>query len=281
MILRGRAKSLRRLVRSSGGMVGLVICLLIALAAVAAPLIAPYDPEQVSLSDALQSPSMRHLMGTDRFGRDVFSRVVTGSRVSLQMGIVSSFFSLTLGLAIGLPAGYTTGWRSSLLMRIADVMLALPSFLLAMATVAILGPGMFNAILAVGVARIPAYARLVHSSVLTVKQEVYVLAASSVGCRPWRVMLRHILPNIVPVLLVYTTLNVGTAILFGSALSFIGLGAQPPTPEWGSMISSERHLMRVAWWVTVFPGLAIMVTVLGVNLLGDSLRTLDPRLRDR
>jgi peptide/nickel transport system permease protein len=261
-------------------MIGLVILLLLGAMAVLAPIIAPYNPTKISLREGLVGPSATHLMGTDRHGRDVFSRVVFGARISLQLGLVANAVALGFGLVFGLLSGYYGGWMDSTVMRLMDVLLALPSILLAMVAIAILGPGLSNAMLAIGIAQIPAYARLVRGSTLSAKNDVYVDAARCIGCSSLRIMFRHILPNILAPVVVFFTLGVGTAILFGSALSFIGLGAQPPTPEWGRMLADGRDLMRRAWWVTVFPGLAIMITVLAVNLFGDGLRSyIDPRLK--
>jgi peptide/nickel transport system permease protein len=273
-----RTRSFRRLTRNRGAMVGLSIYVLLLSVAILAPVIAPYDPFEISLRTASLPPSAGHLLGTDLYGRDVLSRVIFGARISLFMGVVANVASLVPGLILGLPAAYYGRTLDSLLMRLTDVLLALPSLLLAMAFVAILGTGLINAILAIGIARSGQYARLIRGSVLSAKENEYVHAAVSTGCSDMRIMLRHILPNILAPVIVYFTLGVGTATLFGASLSFIGLGAQPPSPEWGRMCADGRGYMRTAWWLSVFPGLAIMATVLAVNLFGDGLRSAtDPK----
>lgn len=275
-----RQRQIRRFVANRGAVLGLFVCSSLVVAGLLAPYLAPFDPIEVSLKESLQPPSHTHLMGTDLNGRDIYSRVLYGARLSLQLGVMAEGLAAVIGLTAGLIAGYYGRWSDTVLMRMMDVLLALPSFLLAMSAIAILGPSFGNAIVAIGLARIPGYARLVRGSVLTTKENQYVEVAGSMGARASRIMVRHILPNIMAPVIVFFTLGVGTAILFGSSLGFIGLGAQPPTPEWGRMLADGRDLMRRAWWVTVFPGLAIFVTVLGMNLFGDGLRSfMDPRLR--
>lgn len=259
---------------------GLIIIVLLAAVALSAKVLAPYDPNQIDVGGFLDKPSIDHLFGTDSLRRDVFSRVVYGSRISLTVGFISVAIGAVFGSAVGLVAGYYAGWVDNLLMRLIDVMLAFPGILLALAIVSILGPSLNNLMIAVGVSAIPTYARLTRGSVLAARENVYVEAARSVGVPNRQIVLRHILPNVVSPIIVAATLGVGTSILAAAALSFLGLGSQPPEPEWGRMLSEGRGYLRDQWWISAFPGIAIMVTVLGVNMLGDGLRdALDPRLK--
>ena len=257
-----------------------IIILLVIVAALAAPLIAPYDPATPDYDHVLAAPSLLHLCGTDTFGRDIFSRILWGGRISLSVGFISVALGGMAGVLLGLISGFFGGWTDSLIMRGCDVLLAFPGILLAIGVVAALGPGVDNVIYAVAVFSVPVFARLVRGSTLALKQTLYVQAARSIGVRPSLLMLRHILPGTLPSVIVYASLRVGTSILTGAALSFLGLGAQPPSPEWGAMLSDGRSYLGVADWVTWFPGLAIFVTVLAFNLLGDGLRdALDQKLR--
>ena len=278
---RGRIRlALRRVLRSWDIMVGAVILLTMITLAVAAPLITHFDPVAIVPPDRLIPPNREHLFGTDNFGRDIFSRVLYGGRLSIQVGLVSVALASITGTAIGLVAGYYGRWIDALLMRIIDVMLSFPSILLALAIVAVLGRSLSNVMLAIGIATIPVYARIARGSTLSVKEIDYVTAAHAIGTPTWRILTQHILPNVLAPLIVITTNGIAGAIIAGAALSFLGLGAQPPTPEWGIMLSDGRAYLRTAWWVTTFPGLAIMITVLAINLLGDGLRdVLDPRLK--
>ncbi|MBA2665942.1 MAG: ABC transporter permease [Trueperaceae bacterium] len=272
-------KSIRRFSRHVGGMIGLVLLLLLVATAVFAPAIAPYDPLAVAPIDALLPPSSEHWMGTDTLGRDVMSRVIFGTRISLRLGLVSVSIALSLGVLIGVLAGYLGGRVDGLLMRVIDVLLAFPSLILALVAVFALGPGLTNAMIAVGISTIPAFARITRGEVLSAKENLYVQSAQALGASTSTVMFRHILPNIIAPNIVMAALMTGTAILAGAALSFLGLGAQSPTPEWGLMLSQGRAFMSLAWWLTLFPGLGIMLTVMAMNLLGDGLRdVLDPRL---
>jgi peptide/nickel transport system permease protein len=286
--------ALRRLLRQRSGIVGMIVLGFLVLAAVFAPLIAPYDPVEVLIGKedikkreppcihllGCPSDKPQHLMGIDGNVRDEFSRVVFGTRISLFIGFITIGFAIIVGSSLGAVAGYAGGWVSDVIMRTLDVVLAFPFLLLAIAIVAVLGPGLINAMLAIAIVNIPAYARVMRSSVLSVKEEEYVSAARSIGVGPFRILFLHILPNSVPPLIVQGTLGIGTAILETAALSFIGMGAQPPEPEWGAMLASERNQVFSAPHLVFFPGLAIMVTVLGFNLLGDGLRdAMDPRLR--
>jgi peptide/nickel transport system permease protein len=260
-------------------MIGLVSLIVLVIVGLFAPLLATHDPIAVS-PNPLQAPSREHVMGTDNFGRDIYSRVVHGTRVSLQMGFVAMAIATAIGTTIGLMAGMYGGWTDNILMRFIDALMAFPGILLALAIAAVLGTGLFNAMIAVGIAWVPTFARMVRSSVLQVKEMVYVESAYAVGCSTNRVMARHVFPNVLTPILILATLGVAAAILIGASLSFLGLGAQPPEPEWGSMLSQGRQFMRNAWWIMAFPGLAITVTVMAANLLGDGLRdALDPRLK--
>lgn len=268
-----------RLGRNPGAMTGLVILLLIALASILAPLLTSFDPVMLSPRDRLQPPGPAHPFGTDAFGRDVLTRVLFGGRISLQLGFIAVGIGAGIGVTLGLLAGYFGGVTDNLVMRLTDVMLAFPGILLALAIVAILGPNLFNAMIAVGISASPTYARVVRGAVLQIKTLAYIEAVQQCGARNWRVILLHILPNILGSIVVIATLGVANAIIAGSALSFLGLGAKPPTPEWGLMLADGRNYLRHAWWITTFPGLAIMLTVLSINLLGDGLRdALDPRM---
>lgn len=270
----------RRLRRSHGALIGLVLLVLLAAVAIAAPVVAPYDPIRIS-DNALFSPGLPYLLGTDQYGRDIFSRIVFGTRISLVIGLISVGIAASIGVTIGLLAGYYGGWTDGLLMWLINVMLAVPGILLALAIVTIRGqPNLANLMVAVGIAGIPTYARLVRGSVLAAKENLYIDAARVVGAPTRLILTRHLLPNVFAPVIVAATLGTGTAILAAAALSFLGLGSQPPSPEWGRMLSEGRAYLRDQWWISTFPGLAIVVTVLAMNLLGDGLRdALDPRLK--
>jgi peptide/nickel transport system permease protein len=274
--------ALRRLWRNPGAVAGAVVLVVVILLAILAPLIAPYDPIEQDTSAIRAAPSREHLFGADNFGRDVFSRVLYGGRMSLPVGFVAVGITAIFGVALGLIAGYYGRRIDTVIMRWVDLMLAFPGILLAMALIAILGTSLFNLMLAVGIAAIPEYTRVVRGSVLSAREAEYVTAARVSGAQDRAIILRHILPNVLPPVIVLATLGIAGAIILGSTLSFLGLGIQPPTPEWGNMLSDGRTMMRHQWWVSFFPGLAIMLTVLAINLLGDGLRdALDPRLRNR
>jgi peptide/nickel transport system permease protein len=266
--------------RSKGAMLGLVVLILLVAIALLAPVLPLADPIQIDPASALYSPGVPFLFGSDQYGRDVFSRVIFGSRVSLVVGPIAVAIALVPGVAIGLLAGYYGRWLDVVLMRIVDVMLAFPGILLALAIVAVLGPSLTSLMVAVGISSIPTYARLTRASVLSARENLYVDAARVVGADDTAILLRHILPNVVAPIIVVATLGVGAAILVAATLSFLGLGSQPPTPEWGRMLSEGRQYLREQWWIATFPGLAIMLTVLALNLLGDGLRdALDPRMK--
>lgn len=269
-----------RLRRSRGATLGGIILAALVLAALAAPLLTRYDPLIMNPIDRLQPPNPNHVLGTDTFGRDLFTRILFGSRISLQTGLVSVSIAVLIGVPMGLMSGFYGGLTDRMLMRLVDLMLTFPGILLALVIIAILGPNLLNAMLAVGISASPTYARVVRASVLSAKSQVYVEAARATGCSNLRIMLRHILPNTVAPIIVLGTLGIAGAIIAAAALSYLGLGARPPVPEWGALLSEGRNYLRVAWWLTTFPGLAIMTAVLAINLLGDGLRdALDPRLR--
>jgi peptide/nickel transport system permease protein len=260
---------------------GAVIVILVVAGAALAPWVAPHDPFQQRLFERLYPPGAAgHVLGTDNFGRDVLSRLVYGARVSLLVGVVSVAIAAGLGAAVGLIAGYFGGRLDSVLMRVVDVLMAFPLILLAIAIVAVLGSGLFNLMLAVGVSSVPPFARLIRSEVLAQRGRDYVEAARAVGAGSRRVMGRHILPNTLSPIVVLSTLRVSTVILTESSLSFLGLGVAPPTPTWGNMVADGTKFLQTAPWVSIVPGLAIMLTVLAFNLFGDGLRdALDPRLK--
>jgi peptide/nickel transport system permease protein len=270
---------LRRLAQHKSAAIGFGIIVVLIVIALTAPLIAPYDPIALS-RNFLQPPSPEHVMGTDNLGRDILSRVVFGTRISLQMGFIAIAIAATVGTAMGLVAGTYGGIVDNVLMRFVDALMAVPGILLALTVAAVLGAGLYTAMIAVGIAWIPSFARIVRSLVLQVKEMPYIEAARSLGNSDSRLLWRHVLPNALTPVLVLSSLGVGSAVLIGAALSFLGVGAQPPTAEWGIMLSEGRQFMRSSWWVMAFPGLAITVTVLAANLVGDGLRdALDPRIK--
>lgn len=269
-----------RLLRSPFGATGLALFGALLLTALLAPLIATQDPIALVPRDALQGPSAAHLFGTDDLGRDVFSRVIWGSRLAVRLGVLSVLIAASGGVVLGLLAGYYGGWVDNLISRVLEVVLAFPGILFAIAIVAILGPSLDNLIVALGLFGWPGYARLVRGSVLSAKHREYVEAARAVGATGRRIMARHLLPNVVAPVIILSATRFGGALLAGSGLSFIGLGVPIPQPEWGAIMATGRDYLDSAWWVFAFPGGIIAVAVLGVNLLGDGLRdVLDPRLR--
>ena len=268
----------RRLLRRRGAMLGLFIVLFFVLTAVFAPLISPYDPIATSWSAVRKAPSWEYLFGTDEIGRDVLSRVIWGARASLMAGLVSVSISMALGIPIGLLAAYLGGWTDSFISRFTDSMLAVPFLILAIALSAFLGPSLGNAMIAIGVSAMPVFIRLTRAQVMAVKVEDYIEAARAVGNPHWRIALRHILPNVLPPLIVQASLSIAAAIIAEASLSFLGLGQQPPSPSWGSMLNTAKNYMDNAPWMAVWPGLSIFLLVLSFNLLGDGLRdALDPR----
>ncbi|MCS3447835.1 MULTISPECIES: ABC transporter permease [Bradyrhizobium] len=270
----------RRLIRRKGAVLGLTVIALFILLAVFAPLIVPYDPVATSWSLVRKAPSAQHWFGTDELGRDVFARVVFGARASLLAGVISVGIALAIGVPLGLLAGYRGGFIDALISRITDAMLACPFLILAIALAAFLGPSLSNAMIAIGVSATPIFIRLTRGQVMSVKVEDYVEAARAMGNPRWRIALVHILPNILPALLVQATLSIAAAIIAEAALSFLGLGQQPPAPSWGSMLNAAQRFLTSAPWMAVWPGLAIFLVVLSFNLVGDGLRdALDPKAR--
>ena len=261
-------------------MFGLALIILLIVMAAFADFIAPYGVDDQDLLNKCQGPCAAHLFGTDDFGRDIFSRVIYGSRYSLAIGACAAVLSAAIGMLVGSVAGFYGGKTDNLLMRLIDIMLAIPSTLLGISIVAALGNGIRNVIIAVAIGAVPAYARIVRASILSVKEQEYIEAARSIGASDLRIIMRHILPNCLAPIIVQITMSVAKAILEASALSFIGLGVQPPAAEWGAMLSDARPYCRSYWWVMTFPGLAIMMIIFGLNLFGDGLRdALDPRLK--
>lgn len=272
----------RMLKKNKMALVGLGILVILVLLALFADVIADYDTVVIkqNLANRLKGPSAEHWLGTDEFGRDIFARLVHGARVSLKVGIIAVGISIILGGILGALAGFYGGRIDNIIMRIMDVFLAVPSILLAIAIVSALGPSILNLMVAISISSVPSYARIVRASVLSIRDQEFVEAARAIGANNARIIFRHIIPNSLAPVIVQGTLGVASAILSTAGLSFIGLGIQPPAPEWGSMLSGGRQYLRYAWWVTTFPGVAIMITILSLNLLGDGLRdALDPRLK--
>ncbi|HYM69327.1 MAG TPA: ABC transporter permease [bacterium] len=276
------ALSWRRLVRSPNLLVGVVVLVIVVGSAAFARQIAPSSPIDQAFADQLKAPTATHLFGTDEFGRDIFSRCIYGARIALVVGVIADGIAMLLGVILGIVAGYFGGRVDAAVMRVVDVMLAFPYLLLAMIVVAILGPSLTNAMIAIGIVYTPQFARVVRGAVLAIREQEFVEAAGAVGAGALRILARHVLPNILSPIIVMATLTVGFTIVETAGLSFLGLGASPPTPEWGSMLATGRSYMLTAPWIATFPGLAILITVVGFNLVGDGLRDLlDPRLRGR
>ncbi len=272
----------RRLKKNNMAMVGIAILGVIILLAIFADVIAPYDSVAIkqNLRDRLQSPSGAHIFGTDEYGRDMFARLIHGARVSLQVGILAVGISIVIGGTLGAVAGYYGGKLDNVIMRIMDVFLAVPSILLAIAIVSALGPNLFNLMLAISISSVPGYARIVRASVISIRDQEFVEAAKAIGADDFRIISKHIIPNALAPVIVQGTLGVAGAILSTAGLSFIGMGIQPPAPEWGAMLSGGRQYLRYAPHVTTIPGIAIVITILALNLVGDGLRdALDPRLK--
>jgi peptide/nickel transport system permease protein len=279
---KGVRQSFRRFRQSRAALISAVVLTVLIVIALFGPSIAPHDPIKIGTGARLQPPSREFLFGTDQFGRDVFSRVLYGTRLTLQASVLAVVVAAGVGVPLGLIAGYAGRWTDNIISRFIDILLSFPGILLALIVVAILGTGLAKVQIAVGVSLIPAYTRLVRGSVLSAKENVYVEAARAGGCSNFRIATRHILPNVFVPLLVLSTTAVGWAIIIATSINFIGLGVQPPTPEWGADLGAARSYLGVAWWPGTFPGLAILVTILSINLIGDGLQNaLDPRLRHR
>lgn len=269
---------MQKFVRKPGAFVGFIVIAIFVILAIFAPLIAPFEPQKMIYTALQQPPSAEHMFGTDEMGRDILSRIIYGARISLQVGLVAVGIAMVVGTLVGIVAAFAGGWVDSLLMRTMDVMLAFPGILLAIAIVAILGPGLYNTMIAVGISAIPNYARTARGSTMVVLSQEYVSAARAIGVGSGRIIVRYILPNIAAPIVVLATIGIAGAIISAAGLSYLGLGAQPPTPEWGAMLSEARSFLRSSWWMATFPGLAIMAVVMAFNLLGDGLRDiLDPR----
>ena len=264
------------------GVGGLVIIVIVFLIAISVPFLSPYDPGKTDVSLKLKSPSFQHYLGTDQLGRDVFSRMLYGSRISLSVGFVAVGISILIGILVGAMAGYKGGWVDSLLMRFVDIMLSFPSFFLILTVVAILRPNIYNVMIVIGVTSWEGTARFVRAEFLSLRERDYVQAARALGVKDRRIIFRHILPNALAPVFVTASLGVASAILVEAGLSFLGFGVQPPAPSWGNILTEGRTYIFDAWWLTIFPGLAILITVLSFNLFGEGLRdALDPRLRGR
>ena len=273
---------LRRLLSSPGGAIGLCVVAVLLTAALFADDIAPFSPTRMAAGRRLAEPSLRHFAGTDEFGRDMFSRIVHGARLTLLVGAIAVGISLTVGLVLGLLAAYARGLLETILMRLSDVLFSFTETLIALACVAVLGPSLENAMVAVGIAGIPYYARTAYASALVEVSKPYFEGSVAAGAGPVRLVLLHLLPNVMPTMVVVATLGLSSAILAAAGLSFLGLGAQPPAPEWGAMLSAGRDFFNRAPWLMLYPGLAIAVVVLAFNLLGDAIReALDPHGRER
>jgi peptide/nickel transport system permease protein len=273
-------ETLSLLLHNPTALIASLVLLLIVVVAVFDDTFATQDANVISVDDRLQSPSWEHPFGTDDLGRDILSRVILGASVSLRVGFLAVGFALVVGSLIGLLAGYYGKWIDDVLMRFMDVLFAFPAVLLAIAVLAVRGPGSGNTALAIGIVYTPIFARVTRASVLGVREEVYVRASRSVGASDWRILSRHILPNAAPPIIVQTSISLAFAVLAEAALSFLGLGTQPPNPSWGLMLAEGRGYIELAWWLAFFPGMAIFLTVLCFNLLGDGLRdVLDPRQR--
>ncbi len=282
----GRAKSqtmevIKRLSKNKLALSGLIIILLLTLLAVFAPLIAPYGYAEQNLNAVYLSPCKEHLLGTDRLGRDILSRLIFGTRQSLRIGVLSVAIAAVLGTILGSIAGFYGGRTDNIIMRILDIYQSIPGMLLSIALAASLGPGVNNAIIAIGISTIPSYSRIIRASIMTVRDKEYIEAAIAINANDFRIITRHVLPNAFAPLIVEITMNIGNSILAAATLSFIGLGAQPPSPEWGAMLSEGKNFMRDYGYLVIYPGVCIMASVLSFNLLGDGLRdALDPRLKN-
>ena len=265
------SRFLRRIRAEKKAFLGLIFVIFLAFVAVAGPILAPYGPDNVSF-DQLAAPSLHHPMGTDSFGHDLFSRVILGTRISFTVGIVGAFLSMIIGVALGIVAGYYLGWIDNLIMRFVDLVWAFPAIVLAMGLVSIYGAGEKNVILAIALGNMVAFSRIVRGEVLRLREADFAIAAKSIGVRDWRIMLRHLLPNIAAPIIVQMTLTVGFGILTETGLTFLGLGVDPTIPTWGQALNESRNFIHQAWWLAVFPGIAIGFTVLSLNLMGDGLR---------
>lgn len=273
-----QSRKFNEFTQNTTNLLGLGIVLLLTFASVFAPIVAPYDPTATHIQDRLEPPSRDHPMGTDQLGRDIFTRVLFGARISLQISVIVVTITLLIGGVIGVVAGYAGGWIDEGLMRLVDLLIAFPGLLFALVIAAVLGPSLVNIMIALSAVGWTGYARIIRGSVLSVKEDEFIKAAQIMGASRSHIIIRHLIPNVISPIVVLATMNMATVVLGTAALSFLGLGAQPPTPEWGTMLADSRDTLTSAWWIANFPGLMIMATVLGFNLLGDGLRdVLDPR----
>lgn len=273
-----RSRKFHEFVQSKTNLVGLCIVLLLVFVAVFAPIIAPYDPTEQTIQDRLEPPSGNHLMGTDQLGRDMFTRVLYGAHISLQISVAVVAITVLIGGVVGVISGYVGGLTDETLMRLVDLLIAFPGLLFALVIAAILGPSLMNIMIALSAVGWTGYARIIRGEVLSVKENDFIKAAQIMGASRPRIITKHLVPNVISPIVVLATMNMATVVLLTAGLSFLGLGAQPPTPEWGTMLADSRDTLTSAWWIANFPGMAIMLTVLGFNLLGDGLRdVLDPR----
>ena len=271
----------RRLRKNKSAMIALAVLAVMVFCAIFAPIISPYSPTEQNWDDAFQMPSFQHLLGTDNFGRDILSRIIYGSRISLLVGVSSIVTAIIAGGLLGAVSGYYGGRVDNLMMRTMDILMAIPGMLLAISLAAAMKPGLLSLVIAIAVAEVPGYARVVRASVLTIKDQEYIEAAESIGASDARIILRHIIPNCMAPIIVQATLGMAGAILSAASMSFLGLGIQPPTPEWGSMLSAAKDYITSYWHMAAFPGIAIMITIFSLNALGDGLRdALDPRLKN-
>jgi peptide/nickel transport system permease protein len=274
--------SLKELFRIPYAVAGLTVLLLLIFAAIASPYLTPYEYDRLDALAALQPPSRDHPFGTDLFGRDQLTRVLRGGRISLMVGLVAVSIGTSIGLVTGAIAGYRGGWVDEVISRTYDIMLAFPGILLALAIIAVLGPNLFNLMIAIGIGTVPAFGRLTRGQFLSLRGSDYVIAARTIGVSDSRILARHILPNAMAPIIVLMTLSVAGAILASAALNYLGLGASPPTPDWGLMLAESRNYIRHGWWLVLFPGVAIMITVIAINALGDGLRdAFDPWIREK
>lgn len=275
------SQTLRSLLKNKLAVIGGMLVLLVFILSIFAPLVAPYNPSTIDIKNILVGPSAAHLLGTDDLGRDVLSRMLWGGRISLQVGFVAVGIATLIGVLLGSLAGYYGGWIDGIIMRSVDIMLSIPTIFLVLAVIAILEPNILNIMIVIGLTSWMEPARLVRAEFISLKEREFVIAARAMGAQDSRIIMRHVLPNGLSPILVSATMGVGGAILIESALSFLGLGVQPPTPSWGSLLSSGKDNIEIAWWLSAFPGLAVLITVLGYNLLGEGIRdALDPRQQE-
>ncbi len=274
------SQTLRYLLRNKLAVIGGLLVMLVFVLSIFAPFVAPYNPSTIDIKNILIGPSFSHPLGTDDLGRDVLSRMLWGGRISLEVGFVAVGIATIIGILLGSLAGYYGGWIDSAIMRAVDIMLSIPTIFLVLAVIAILEPSIMNIMVVIGLTSWMEPARLIRAEFISLKEREFVIAAHAIGATDRRIIMKHILPNGLSPILVSATMGIGGAILVESALSFLGLGVQPPTPSWGSLLSSGKDNIEIAWWLSVFPGLAILITVLGYNLLGEGIRdALDPRQR--